>query len=305
MKKIILVLLVLSFINVYAQGSDIKITNSNYKHLNATWSPVEDLILFDSDMEGKRSVYIIDSNGENIKRLTSLEYDDRLAAWSPDGTQITYSSFRDNKHQIFIYDITRNTQRQLTFGKFDDITASWSPDGKQITYSSKLRGRNVREIFIIDVDGKNKKRLTHDRKVNGLPVFSTNGDRIFYQSNVNYSTTSRADIYSYHLPTSKIERISNPDTGIGIDPFIYHPNKKLAFFGGNKTPDGFGTYWIDLETRKVTKFDVKAQNAGHPTWSYDGKYVTIIDRKLKEIHIHDIENSKTIKVTNRAIIEGK
>jgi len=306
MKKLITALFVLSIVNTYSQEGTIKITNNNYKHSRAMWSPVEDLIHFTSDMEGEASIYIIDSCGENIKRLTSLDYQDWLASWSPDGKQIAYSSLRaDDRYQLFIYDLTTNTERSLTTSEFSDYGPSWSPDGTQITYSSKLRGRNVREIFIIDVDGKNKKRLTHDRKVNGLPVFSTNGDRIFYQSNVNYSTTSRADIYSYHLSTSKIERISNPDTGIGIDPFIYHPNKKLAFFGGNKTPDGFGTYWIDLETRKMTKFDVKAQNAGHPTWSYDGKYVTIIDRKLKEIHIHDIENSKTIKVTNRAIIEGK
>jgi len=288
MKKIILVLLVLSFINVYAQGSDIKITNSNYKHLNATWSPVEDLILFDSDMEGKRSVYIIDSNGENIKRLTSLEYDDRLAAWSPDGTQITYSSFRDNKHQIFIYDITRNTQRQLTFGEFDDITASWSPDGKQITYSSKLRGRNVREIFIIDVDGKNKKRLTHNRSVNGFPIFSTDGRRIFYHSSVGYSTNNKSDIYSYNLTTSKIEQLTYSDTGGGGDPFIYAVNKELAFFITERgAPNGPGMYWMDVRC------------SCYYLLQYDGKYITIIDNRSQEISIYDIENPKLIRVTDK------
>lgn len=302
MKNIILALLVFGCVNVYGQERSIKITNTNSKYLLPRWSPVEDLILFISDMEGKKSIYIIDSKGDNIKRITSLDYDDYFPSWSPDGKQIAYSSKRGNGYQIFIYDLTTNTQKQLTFGEFDDIGPSWSPDGKQVVYSSKLSRRNVRELFVIDVDGGNKKRLTYNKKLNGPAVFSTDGETIFFQSNAYTNTSSKNDILSYNLSTSKIERITHTDTGGGIDPFIYAPNNELAFFAGQGASDGGGTYWIDLETGKMTKFDIKARSPGHPTWSHDGKYVTIIDRKLKEIHIYDIANSKSIKVTDKAKI---
>jgi len=296
----IFVLAILSFTNTYAQDRNVTITNTNYKHSNARWSPVGDLILFDSDMEGKKSIYIVKPSGSNLKRLTSLDYEDWLASWSPDGGEIAYSSLRNNKYQIFIYDLASNTQRQLTTSpEFSAWGPAWSPDGKQIAYSSKLGGRNVREIFIIDVDGKNKKRLTHNKKINILPVFSADGKRIFYQSTAGSNDSSKPDIYSFHLPTSKIEQITDPNSGAGVDPFIYAPNKKLAFFGGSKTSDGFGTYWIDLETKKMTKFDIKAKSPGHPTWSHDGQYVTIVDRRDKEIHIYDIENSESIMVTDK------
>jgi len=302
----ILAILTLSFANVFAQESNIKVTNSNYKDSHAMWSPVEDLILFESNMEGKTSIYIVNSCGENIRRLTSLEYEDWLASWSPDGRQIAYSSMRNNKYQIFIYDLNSNTHRQLITSKSSDYGPGWSPDGKQITYSSKLNeGRNVREIFIIDTDGKNKKRLTHNRGLNGLPVFSVDGRSIFFQSNAYTNSSSKNDILSYDLSTSKIERITHTNTGGGIDPFIYAPNNSLAFFTSNRgAPEGSGTYWIDLKTKKMTKFDIKSKNPGHPTWSFDGQYVTIIDRKLKEICIYDIDNSKSIKVTGKLKING-
>jgi len=304
MKIIILALVILSFVNIiYGQDGKIIISKPNYKHSHARWSPVEDLILFNSDMEEKKSIYIINSRGENLKRLTCLDYDDFFAAWSPDGKQIAYSSLRGSKYQIFIYDLTSNKDRPLTTPEFSSLGPSWSHDGKHITYSAKLNGRNVREIFIIDVDGKNNRRLTNNKKQNIIPVFSADDERIFYQSNAGSNNASKPDIYSYHLPTSKIERITTSKTGGGIDPFVYAPNKELAFFtAGRGAPEGHGTYWIDLETRKMTKFDVKAKNPGHPTWSYDGKYVTIIDRKAKDIFIYDIENAKSIKVTEESKI---
>ncbi|MBO3699100.1 PD40 domain-containing protein [Roseivirga sp. E12] len=303
MKKVISAIFLLSLVNAYGQDGGIKITNDNYKHSRAMWSPVEDLILFESNMEGKKSLYTVKSNGENIKRLTSLDYEDWIAAWSPDGKKIAYSSMRNDKYQIFIYDLNNDTHRQLITSEFSDYGPSWSPDGKQIAYSSKLSGRNVREIFIVDVDGKNKKRLTHNKKINGLPVFSADGQRIFYQSTAGSNSSSKPDIFSYHLSTSQIERITFSNTGGGIDPFIYAPNKKLAFFtAGSGSPNGPGTYWIDLETRKMTKFDVKAKNPGHPNWSHDGQFVTVIDRKQKEIYVYDIENSKSIQITDKAKI---
>ncbi len=310
-KKAIVVLILLSFVDAYGQGTRIKITNSNYKNSLPKWSPVEDLILFVSNMEGKKSIYTINSKGENIKRLTSLNHEDSFAAWSPDGKQIAYSSMRDNQYQIFIYDLRSRTQRQLTSPEFSATSEfsawgpEWSHDGKRITYSAKLSGRNVREIFIIDVDGKNNRRLTHNKKINIIPVFSADDKRIFYQSTAGSNNAGKPDIYSYHLPTSKIERITYSNTGGGIDPFIYAPNKKLAFFtAGSGAPNGSGTYWIDLDTKKMTKFDVKAKSPGHPTWSHDGKYVTVSDRSTKEIYIYDIESAKSIKVTDKLKITG-
>lgn len=305
MKKVIIAITLFSFVNAYGQDGGIKIINNNYKHSRAMWSPVEDLILFESNMEGLNSLYIINSNGENVKRVTSLGHEDWLAAWSPDGKRIAYSSKRGDKYQLFIYNLNNDTHRQLTTSEFSEYGPSWSPDGKQIAYSSKLNGRNVREIFIIDVDGKNKKRLTLDKKVNGLPVFSVDGESIFYQSTAGSNSSSKPDIFAYHLPTSKTERITYSNTGGGIDPFIHAPNGKLAFFtAGSGSPNGHGTYWINLETREMTKFDVKAKNPGHPTWNHNGNCFTIIDRKEREIYVYDIENSKPIKVTDRTKITG-
>ena len=287
-------------VNVQGQDGAIRITNPNYKHSHARWSPIEDLLLFDSDMEGKKSIYTIDCYGENLRRLTSLDYEDRTASWSPDGKQIAYSSLRGNRYQLFIYDLVNHTQRRLTTSETSDWGPAWSPDGKQIAYSSMSGGRGVFELFIIDVDGKNKKQLTHNKKSNIIPVFSVDGKRIFYQSNAGSNNASKPDIYSYNLPTSKIERITYSNTGGGIDPFIYAPDGKLAFFtAGSGSPNGSGTYWMDLETGEMTKFDVKAKNPGHPSWSYDCQYVTIVDRKAKEIYIYDIENGTPIAVTDR------
>ncbi|HIE27313.1 TPA: hypothetical protein EYP66_08510 [Candidatus Poribacteria bacterium] len=47
--------------------------------------------------------------------------------------------------------------RQLTLGNHPE----WSPDGKQIVYSAGI-GRT--DIFVMDADGKNQKRLTNAQR---------------------------------------------------------------------------------------------------------------------------------------------
>lgn len=295
--RIAIALTLFFFGQAYSQDSHVVITKSNYKHHYPKWSPVEDLLLFISNMEGQHSVYVMHPSGNHLKRLTSLNHADSFASWSPDGKKISFSSLRNNKRQLFIYDLETKTQRPLIASTSDDFGASWSPDGQRIVYSSSMKGRGVFEVFVIDANGENKQQLTFKKRSSILPVFSSDGDWIFFQSDAFSNSSSKPDILGYHLPTAKIERISDPQTGAGIDPFIYAPNKKLGFFGGSKLQEGHGTYWIDLETKKMTKFDIQAKTPGYPTWSYDGKYATVIDRNLREIYIFDLETSTPINIT--------
>ena len=79
--------------------------------------------------------------------------------------------------------------RQLTDNVYaQDWEPEWSPDGSRIVYEAGSRdGR--REIFVMDADGDNVRRLTH--KMGGRekwsnkawPVWSPDGTRIAFNSN--------------------------------------------------------------------------------------------------------------------------
>ena len=61
-----------------------------------------------------------------------------------------------------------------------DAEGSYSADGSQIIFTSFRDGDG--EIYIMDADGKNPRRITHAKGYDGGPFFSPDGKRIIYRS---------------------------------------------------------------------------------------------------------------------------
>ena len=63
---------------------------------------------------------------------------------------------------------------------------SWSPDGEHIAFTSSelpdVMPANS-DIYVIDADGKNQRKLTKNRSRNTDPSWSPDGKRIAFVSN--------------------------------------------------------------------------------------------------------------------------
>ena len=104
------------------------------------WSPDGLQITFRSDIhhEGNWDIYLIDIDGQNLKRLTTNRADDRYPAWSPDGTELAFSSDRSGRSQIYLMNmIGRKKIRQLTKLPFSGQGPAWSPGGDQIAFGGQ------------------------------------------------------------------------------------------------------------------------------------------------------------------------
>ena len=119
-----------------------------------TWSPDGLQIAFRSDIlhVGNWDIYLIDIDGQNLKRLTTNRQDDHYPAWSPDGTEIAFSSDRSGRSQIYVMDIIgRKKIRQLTHLPFSGKGPAWSPGGDQIAFGGQKED-DLKSIGIYVVD---------------------------------------------------------------------------------------------------------------------------------------------------------
>ena len=95
------------------------------------------------------------------------------------------------------YEITR-----LTFSPGNDALPALSPDGKKIAFSSKRDGNP--EIYVMDADGQNPKRITNYPGLDFMPAFSPDGKSLAYVSDRD----GNDEIYLFDLQTQKDRRLT-------------------------------------------------------------------------------------------------
>ncbi len=215
----------------------------------------ETKILFNSNKSGNGKIYIASlKDPKDIKMITSSKNYEFCPRWSEKAKKIVYCSLPVTsdgygKSTIWTMDLDGKNQQQITKGgKYDDLLPNWSPDGKKIVFQS-YRDKNG-EIYIMDADGKNVKRLTNDDFEDAYPSFSPDGKKIMYQS----LQPKKIKIILMNLDGSDSQPLFPDEVSEGI----YAPNINLpqnskrpaSIVGGNNefapvfSPDGKKIYFI-------------------------------------------------------------
>ena len=126
--------------------------------------------------------------GDNLRNLTNHPSDDTDPTWSPDGRSIAFDSDRDGIGDIYAMDADGGNVRRLTNHREQDASPSWSPDGRSITFFS-LRDNDPDtpeinpEIYVMDADGGNVRRLTNHIAWDFAPSWSPDSRFVVFYSN--------------------------------------------------------------------------------------------------------------------------
>jgi TolB protein len=169
---------------------------------DATFSPDGWWIVFCSERSGNPDLYVldVDRGGATPKQLTRGTFMEAAAAFTPDGKSLLFVSDRDGNADIFTMPFqpnapkTINRATNLTKNGAGDYRPAISPDGKTVAFSSDRDSwldvmndttravpfRN--EIYLMNIDGSNARRLTNSNAFNGSPVWSHDGKTIYFYS---------------------------------------------------------------------------------------------------------------------------
>lgn len=105
------------------------------------------------DNLGDKDIYIIDSDGENLERLTRHETLTESPAWSMDGQHLALTSWKSGLPRIYEIDRFGGNERMLPAvrGAGDYITPTYHPDGRTLAFS--VLGSDARSgIFTYDME---------------------------------------------------------------------------------------------------------------------------------------------------------
>ncbi|MGH9800568.1 MAG: TolB family protein, partial [Blastocatellia bacterium] len=184
-------------------------------------------------------------DGSNPKPLTTTARYDAEATIRPDGT-IVFTSLRDGDLDIYTMDRNGRNVKRLTNELGYDGGPFWSYDGKLIAYRAHhpetetekndykalLKENMIRptklDLWVMNPDGSNKRRVTNNGKANFAPFFFLNNKRIIFSSNIDDPRGRNFEVYAINVDGSGLERITFNDTFDGF-PMFSPDGKKLVF----------------------------------------------------------------------------
>lgn len=243
-----------------SRSLDVAITNDPSDDRYPAWSPDGKQIAFHSRREGYYSIYMMDADGSNLRKLEAYNPHERgwtdswgvaMAAWSPDGQSIAYhADFNNNgPWDLFIVGLDGELRRRLTRTSCDEVLLSWSPDGKQVTYASDITGSM--EIYVLDLEDV----TAQPRLVSG-------------QGQIRRTVPSPGGIN----PPSQSSFYCSASSGLGRWHPEWSPDGSQIVFASSE--DGLDEIYVvnadGTDLRRVTNDFEDDQN---PSWTADGKQI--------------------------------
>ena len=201
------------------------------------------------------------------------------------GKQRRYLWDYDESMDIFATELDGGPARRLTDAAGYDAEGSFSPDGRQIVFTSlrdafpseKLSPEDRKrfatdpahfgEIYLMNADGSDQRRLTDAPGYDGGPFFSPDGERIIWRR----FDGMNADIYTMKPDGSDVRRVTDFQS-ISWAPF-YHPSDKYVIFTSNKLGfSNFELFLVDVDgTREPIRVTFTDGFDGLPVFTPDGR----------------------------------
>lgn len=140
-----------------AGGRSRRLTNSAAIDTSPSFSPDGARICFNSDRGGSPQLYLMDRNGDGVRRISYGDGRYGSPAWSPRGDLIAFTKIRGGNFHIGVMRPDGGDERLLTRSWLDQ-NPSWAPNGRIILFAREGRNGSSR-LMTIDITGYNERDL--------------------------------------------------------------------------------------------------------------------------------------------------
>jgi len=212
-------------------------------------------------------VFSANPDGSDLTRLTAEDAYDAEATLSRDGEWIVFTSTRDGDLDIYKMRADGSEVTRLTHGVGYDGGSFFSYDGTKIVYrahhpqteqeiadyrrllADDLIRPSALDIWIMDADGSNKRKLTDNGAANFGPYFFPDGERVIFSSNMDDPAGREFDLYAIDVDGENLERLTYAGDFDGF-PMFNSDGSQLVFASnrGNELPRETNLFladWVD------------------------------------------------------------
>jgi len=250
------------------------LTTGNHNDMAPRWSHDGKKIVFKSNKEdGKMKLYLLWMDNHAVTALTNTAQTPGAVSWSWDDSKLAFNMFVPTEQKSIIKlpakpeGATWNAPPKY----IDDL--NYRADG-----AGYLESGND-QLFVLSIAGGTPRQLTHDAYDYGAPVWSKDGEMLYFSANLHENhelEPNNSEIYSLSLSDEKITALTDRK-GPDSNPVVSPKGDKIAYTGYDDTYQGYtvtNMYVMDADGSSaaiITKdLDRDIQN---PQWEHNGKGV--------------------------------
>jgi Tol biopolymer transport system component len=229
-----------------------KLTHGRYDSGWAVWAPDGKQFAFDSnrtdqtprDAHQVNDVFVMKTDGTDVKKLTDSKGISGDAAWSPKGSLIAFDADRGDSNgfsAIYVIRPDGRNLRKLTHPQapMSDYKPRFSPDGTQVVF---IRERGTADfgpaaLFTMHVDGSHLHRLTPFSLRADDSDWSPDGKQIVFDGYPN--PRAYGDIYAVSATGGRaVDLTRNPAGKAGSADPAWSPDGTKILFLDNRVLNG-------------------------------------------------------------------
>lgn len=221
--------------------------------------------------DGTSDVWLVDSDGRNLRQVTSDSTIAYSPAFSPDSRRLMYVMYREGHPEIYERDLGSGGTRVIADRPGLNATPTYSPTGRKIMVAQSVEGEMGTEIFELGIDPVCcRRRVTRSGAGDAVgPSYAPGGQRFAYTG----SSLGPPQVFVQDVGGSgprllsryvhgEGDQASSPDWSPRGDRIVYHAGRPGRYQIVVSRSDG-------TARRQLTS---RGSNED-PSWAPDGRHV--------------------------------
>ncbi|MFL6300372.1 MAG: TolB family protein [Terriglobales bacterium] len=231
-------------------------------------SPDGKQLVYDSVVEGKYQLFVMDVDGKNQRQITHDPANHETPSWSPDGSKIAFVSDRNGHSVVYIMNVDGSGEERLTDENAESIHPTWSADSKSVLYCADddlhPPKKNDASVYSIDIHTKQLKTLITGG-TNTYPSWSPDGTKIVFRKMLG------------EMNSEVFLKDGNKEVNLSSHPSFdgwpaWSPDGKRIAFASNRNSN-YQIFVMNSDGSNVQLVANTEGRATEPRWTIDGKQI--------------------------------
>lgn len=259
-----------------------------------TGAYAEEAVIFSRLTDGYWQVWAMNPDGTNQKKITDSKMDKRDPVCTDNGKKIL---FRTNNGQLFMKNLSNSAETEL-LAKYQMIN---NPDvcpvnNELLFVRFDPRETDISDIWKSDMEGKDTKILTKDRRLKYQPVFSGLCDQIAF---VKADESRHAHHVWIMMSSGDAPRqLTAGEKGFDVLP-DFLPGDKGVVFSSNRDGKDYEIYTIGLNETTLTQLTENDVIDTSPSVSGQGNGLIFVSSRSGEQQVWrmDLDGKNAVQLT--------